>query len=313
MILSAGTQFALANASQSAIDAALLGGAPGPLHGPRTEPGYVAAICLHAVPNMARAWRSILAPTGVSVAMRSVFCHASPQVKFKGAVRSASQCELADLLVVVEDCTSGDRRASLVQAKMASNAKTVKLQGPSSAVQLDLYQNWYPFTFMEAAYQLSEVDFNAGPQAGNSATFGIIDRHFKQPGTPPTWTQLSATPTPVSTLGAQSFAQFIVAMVAGSQGRDAPIGGSTDWCKAVDALMSITYKKLFHHRATLGPSAWPRGNTTVAFLSKGRDMQYACFVDGAVDDDGAPPTLISLPGDGDWGGISILRIVLGGE
>jgi hypothetical protein len=51
----------------------------------------------------------------------------------------------------------------------------VSLLGKSSSVQLDLYHNWYPFDFEEAAYGMSRIDFIAGGAAADSGTIGLVN------------------------------------------------------------------------------------------------------------------------------------------
>jgi len=91
---------------------------------PRTEVGLVAAVTIAGISAIASGWRPLLRSRGLRLSLTGVFCHAAPLVQYAGRAMHRVRCELADLLVVT-DCVSGAsmvRRASLVQAKMASSA-----------------------------------------------------------------------------------------------------------------------------------------------------------------------------------------------
>jgi hypothetical protein len=208
---------AMASAANNAIDNALLLGSHAMLSSPRTEVGFVAAVTLGAIKDIAAAWAQLCAGSGFSIKLSGVFCHASPMVTFSDANGRSRRCELADLLIVVDITTAGSlvRRAALIQAKMASAAGRVALSGKSSPVQLDLYQNWYLFDFVEAAYGMSRINFIAGGAAADSGTFGVIDRHLKNSG-PPVWTQHAASPTPVVISNQARLGEFIAEMVDGT-------------------------------------------------------------------------------------------------
>jgi hypothetical protein len=63
-----------------------------------------------------------------------------------------------------------DRMTRLSNTAVPSMA-AVSLLGKSSSVQLDLYHNWYPFDFEEAAYGMSRIDFIAGGAAADSRNY----------------------------------------------------------------------------------------------------------------------------------------------
>jgi hypothetical protein len=116
---------------------------------PTGEVGFVAAFVLGAVPDIARAWRPIIKPHGYSIQMTGVFCHQTPMASFTDTSGVARTCELADLLVVVDDMTSGAatiRWAVLVQAKMAKKRGGQTLTQQGDLIQLDLLANWPNFT-----------------------------------------------------------------------------------------------------------------------------------------------------------------------
>ena len=101
-------------------------------------------------------------------------------VSFKGQ-SGRTKCELADLLVVTDVRRNGVlvRRAALIQAKMARAKDRVTLTGPSSVKQLDLYQNWYRFDFVDRSYAMTRVNFRFGRDTYQSGTFGVIDPRFR--------------------------------------------------------------------------------------------------------------------------------------
>lgn len=110
----------LERAADNTIRPVLSSGAPGMVATPTTEVGFIAAVVLGGVPAVAAAWGAILNSIGLRLSMVGVFCHQSPMVRFRSGGTN-HRCELADLLVVVDDITGGsivDRRAVLVQAKM---------------------------------------------------------------------------------------------------------------------------------------------------------------------------------------------------
>lgn len=172
----------MAVAADAVIDDVLLNGA-GPILRPKKEITYVAAVTLGGIYGIADAWRRICSGRGISLRLAGVFCHAAPIVRFKGR-SGKTNCELADLLVVTDIKKGGvlTRRAALIQAKMARAKQRVSLTGPSSCQQLDLYQNWYRFDFIDRAYPMSRVNFLNGSGPFWSGTFGAIDPRFhRQP------------------------------------------------------------------------------------------------------------------------------------
>jgi hypothetical protein len=252
-----------------AIDKALLVGSPTMISQPRTEVGFVVAVTLRSIWDIAAAWTPLCSRLGLRLDLAGVFCHAAPLVQFTDARRELRHCELADLLLVVDigDTGSFTRRAALVQAKMARAAGRVSLSGASSRVQLDLYQKWHKFDFEESIYGLSQVDFTNGGGAIDSGTIGVIDRHFI---TPPVWTQHAANPTPAIISGEPQLGEFIAEMVDGTRsgfGRLATPALQTDWSKTVERLLDVTYNRVFHHKPTLGPTGVPRGVRAVASLN----------------------------------------------
>jgi len=294
------------------VERVLLHGSHGMKASPRTEVGFVAAVTLGGVPDIAAAWSSLLRPYGFSLTMHGVFCHAAPVVDFRGTKGSRLGCELADLLVVVDHTDrSGQttRRASLIQAKMASKAKRVTLTGKSSKTQLHLYQNWPSFKFRDAVYGANSYSLKCS--GTGSGTYGVIDRHFKSSaGRSPQWTQHPAQPTPVAITSEPTFGEFLAHMIGGrskNYGRIAVPGGADDWSKVVDLLLDITYKKAFRHAATLGPLSPPRGTTALAYLTTVPERQVQGWPSAGL---GWRPPFdgFEVIEDESPGGISVLRL-----
>jgi hypothetical protein len=283
---------------------------------PRTEVGFVAAVALGAIRDIAAAWTPLCAGSGFLLKLTGVFCHAAPMVTFTDANSRSMRCELADLLIVVDITIAGSlvRRAALIQAKMASAAGRVALSGKSSPVQLDLYQNWYLFDFEEAAYSMSRIDFSAGGAAVDSRTFGAIDRHLRDPASsPPVWTQHAPSPTPVVISNQPQLGEFIAEMVDGTRasfGRLSTPSLQTDWSKAVERLLAITYARVFHHKSTLGSASAPRCVSAVACLSLRTMADLTREVWGGSG--GQPPfdDVRIIEDDGEPSGISVVHITV---
>jgi hypothetical protein len=263
------TVSAMASEANRAIDSVLVQGSQAMISPPRAEVGFVAAVTLGGIGHIAKTWTSICKGHGLTIQLSGVFCHAAPMVKFTDAKGQLRRCELADLLVVVDITNYGSfiRRAALIQAKMARALKRVSLSGLSSRVQLDLYQHWPRFDFEEAAYKLNHIDFRGGGAGAHSGTFGVIDRHLTDQ---PVWTQHPASPTPAVILNQSQLGEFIAEMVDGTRagfGRLATPSLQTDWSEVVERLLTVTYKRAFHHKTTLGPAQAPRGVNAIACLN----------------------------------------------
>lgn len=259
----------MATSADAAIENALSVGSSAMTKPPRSEVGFVAAVTLGAIKNIANAWGPICQKNGYSLGLRGIFCHASPMVKYKPTMGRPITCELADLLIVVDVIKSGQmvRKAALIQAKMACAAQRVKLSGASSCKQLELYQNWFPFDFCEDIFSLKNINFNTDTNAKYSGTIGVIDRHLK---THPIWTQHAATPCPKIVSNQVELGRFIAKMTAGSCpgfGRLATPSLNSDWSKTIEQLLKITGSRSFKHGATLGQAAAPRGTLALCLIS----------------------------------------------
>lgn len=273
----------LAASADAAIGLSLSKGAAGGVKAPRTEPGLVAAVVIDAIPAMAHAWRSHLQPLGLNIEISAVFTHQSPMVRFTSPANAAGRCELADMLVVIDDLRTKSRTAALVQAKMAAGRGWVKICGYQNKLQLDLFQNWPPFDFEEKAYNLQQIDFNKSGGAAGSGLYGIIDRHWLSAPRVPSWKQLDPSAVPGATVSAPTLGEFIVSMLGNKAGRDATLKHSpSDWARTVETLMKVTFNNRFHERRSLGVSAFPRGNTTMAFLMGDQLLQHIVISNGLL-------------------------------
>lgn len=294
--------------ARAAIDRSLSLGNPMGVNVPRTEPGLVAAVTTFAIPRIARDWRQILRPLRTRIEISAVFTHQAPKVRFASARKSKATCELADLLIVVDNLRTGRRQAALIQAKMAAHRATVQISRPQDRLQLELFQKWPRFDFEEPIYKLAGVDFHSGGPAKDCGRYGVIDRHLIDP---PIWSQMPPSTVPGKTLAAPVLADFIVDLVRGRVGRDATPTLASDWSKTVEALMTVTFGRTFHQRQSLGPLAFPRGNTSQAFLLQGSLIQVSISTDGELPIDALPEPIFvdEKPLNR---ALSVIRIGLGG-
>lgn len=297
-----------------AVGTFLAQGASMMLNTPRTEVGYVAAAVLGAVPGIADTWRSMLGGTGLQVSLQGVFCHGSPMVSFVSN-GTPVQCELADLLVVVDRLSprSGTRRAALIQAKMARAAGRVRLTGKSSVRQLRMYQGWPSFVFVDAVNYGSGTYLLGMHPGGTPGWFGVIDRHFKNGpySPPPVWTQHPPSPTPIITTGGRTLGEFVTDAVFDlGAGCLVNVSATSDWDRLVNLLLRVTYAGLFRHSATLGPRSAGRGVTALAFraASVTQEITPTWLMGGGTPPiDGAGDQVFEPAGSG----ISVLHVTVG--
>jgi hypothetical protein len=302
----------MAAKANDAIDDVLVVGSETMVLPPRTEVGFVAAVTLGGVTDIARAWKPLCKSHGVGLDLTGVFCHGAPVVSFNDRKGRSAGCELADLLIVVDVTNAGvlTRRAALIQAKMARAAKRVSLSGSSSRVQLDLYQYWHKFDFKDAAYGLNQVDFTIGPKELDSGTIGVIDRHLK---TQPVWTQHAVRPTPEIISDEPYLGTFIAEMVDGTRpgfGRLATPALQTDWSKTVERLLQVTYQRAFLHAPPLGGASQPRGVRATACVNFAMRANLMKMMSGGSGK--GPPFDFETKEDDDRpGGISVVHIGIG--
>ncbi|WP_397422527.1 hypothetical protein [Phenylobacterium sp.] len=207
------------------------------------------------MPQIAQAWSAIVSGQGYSLTVQAVFVHGRPQVTFTASgnvsgLPASCQCELADLLLVIDDQTAplpGLRRAALVQAKMIKASGSARLRA-NDLVQLDLLQNWPTFKMMGAGYNLMRNrDFTAGVSsttADRSGSYGAIDAR----SSPPDWLQSLpssvAGPPPgyIVYNAGQDLGDYFAMMADGVRptGRRATPGGADDWSYTIDELLNVT-------------------------------------------------------------------------
>jgi hypothetical protein len=300
-------------AADSVIGRTLLRGSAGMKSTPRTEVGLIAAVTLGGITDLAKAWRPLLSSSGLKLSVTGVFCHAAPLVRFKRPNGEVSTCELADLLVVVDrqGAEKPIRIASLIQAKMAGKAMRAHLTGPSSVRQLDLYQFWPTFSFVDRVYGPDVYNLKS-KTTEDAGMFGIIHRHFKNAApTPPLWTQHFPKPTPQVITNEPLLGTFIANMAAANAsgyGRVGRPGGKDDWSKVVDLLLQVTCAKAFRHTSTLGAAAPQRGNTAMAYFLT---TPSVASLGGRADGSWWPPFEgFEVMEDDAPGGISLLHLTL---
>lgn len=300
----------LAVAADAAVNRVLLTGA---VHAgqsvPTGEVGFVAAVVIGGVPALAAAWNPILRPAGYSVQLTGVFCHQSPMVDFVDVIGRPQRCELADLMVVVDDQTGpsvGSRWAVLVQAKMAAARGGKALTTPGDLVQLELLSRWPSFS-LPPTFTSRPRDFSTCLHRGvvlDCGRYGLIDPQPK-----PAWRQQS--PAPTMPAGGPELGSFLAHMVETGQsnyGREAT-GTADDWSFTVNELLTASVTSFFVHSAGFGRKQ-PRNVTAIAFAgtnSVGDPDRLLLRGDGPPPP-GAPPR--RLRGDLGSEGISILHIAV---
>ena len=279
---------------------------------PTAEVGFVAAAVLGGVPAIARAWRSTLRKAGYRLHMHGVFCHNAPKATFTDSTGNKVSCELADLLVVVDDLISGSGRrwAVLIQAKMANPSGGKSISGQDDLRQLELLTNWPPFD-LPASYQCYSRDFSTCMHSGqpfDCGRYGLIDT---QPL--PYWHQQAPAMSMPS--GGIQLGSFLARMLETGQtgfGREAT-GRGDDWSRTVDELMKVTYSNLFTYASGFGAgNRQQRGHSAMTYVSAyGPGYWFPRFLRHTA----IPPSGGRHDGreEGGDGGLSILRIGIAGR
>ena len=207
------------------------------------EPEFVAAVVWGAIPEIAMYWEPIFNHAGLSAKFSAVFCHQSPMATFQDSQCNVRRCELADLLVVVDDTTSGtlvQRRAVLVQAKMAESQGGKTLTRLGDLTQLELYSTWPSFE-LGSGFPGGLRDFSTCLHAGkpdDCGRYGLIG------GCPLVWHQQE--PAQAMPSGGVELGTFLARMVESRSGygREAT-GLADDWSRTIEDLMRITFNKVF--------------------------------------------------------------------
>jgi hypothetical protein len=290
VLTSSGLKSNLVTAAGSTVTTALQSGNPPTYLAPSDEPSAVATVTWVAMPDVVALWRPVLRPLGFHISLHGVFCHGSPQVSYVDRSGATQQCELADLLIVVDETASGavrDRRAVFVQAKRFSSSGAISITA-TTRDQLELYEYWHSFSFVSGPYSPASRDFNGSGQpgsSGESGRYGGIDL----PPTTPLWEHIvpSSSP-PMRRGGGIEITEFVAGMVVGDAGigRHAHASGSDDWSKTVDEILSITAGL-----STTVPKSLGAG------VPHQRGVTTAALVDGPP----SPPPGGTLRGEGDVG------------
>jgi hypothetical protein len=256
---------------------------------PTGEVEAVKSLLLDAMPRVAALWRRALRPHHYKLGLTSLFCYSHPQVSFTRPGGGRGQCELADLLIVIDHYGPGiawERRATLVQAKVV---KTPSMGlSRKEQVQFELLSRWPRFNFIDAArYHAARArDFGGAlpPQPDLSGEYG--------------WISLSASPRRWDQYlmlmaggfdGQAPLAPFLVNMACGfgSCGREAYRGSGDDWSDTVQELIDVT------------------GNLPIVQAVPGqlRGRHHAIsFMVGVADPTRVPTALSAAATKGDGGG-----------
>ena len=231
----------LANLASDALTDVLANGGAGSAR-PWDEVSAVKAVTLDGFDQVADAWSPVLARIGYQMTLSSVFTHSRPWV-----VSSAGRCELADLLVVIDDQgglgAPADRRAVLIQAKtLKTNASRIHLRREEHK-QFELLSQWPPFTFEDSSYDARPRDFRSPSSPGDphfSGEYGAIDLRVQ----PRTWTQ-QLLGRPHNFVASERLGPYLVRLAMGVDlyGRPAVAGANDDWSFTVDELLSVTGSK----------------------------------------------------------------------
>lgn len=302
---------ALSVAADTAINNVLRNGAPGQKQ-PKGEVGFVAAVVLGGVHGIASAWQPILHPHGYSVRISGVFCHQSPMVTFTDRSGNQATCELADLLVVVDDISGHNHRrwAALIQAKMAAAKGGKKITGSGDLRQLDLFTRWPSFT-LPSGYNPGGRDFFTCVYPGSILDCGRYGLIAKKPN--PHWHQQA--PAITMPAGGDQLGTFLARMVEAGQvgyGREAT-GLADDWSQTVDELMTRTYASFFNYRAGFSDQQ-KRGYSAFAMSMPYPSLGLRFYPSPYIFLDDTPPPSGGRPDRAEEehpdGGISLLRIVI---
>lgn len=276
-MISCHTAFVLAIAADRALQPVLQHGARAFGQAkPNEEVGFVAAAVLGGVPRIARAWRPILRKESLKLTMHGVFCHQSPKATFNTPAGAPQTCELADLLIVVEDLTKAGpvrRWAVLIQAKMAGPGGGKTLSDDGDKKQLRLMSHWPQFR-LAGGFDTRWRDFSTCRHPGTTLQcghYGLITK-----GTPPLWHQQS--PSRLLVPQGLQLGAFMAMMLDSPRtgcGREAT-GTGNDWSSTVEDLMQRTYANVFSHKAGFGAGrTLPRGHTAFAYYETRDTHQYS--------------------------------------
>ncbi|MEI8395040.1 MAG: hypothetical protein WCF85_09920 [Rhodospirillaceae bacterium] len=246
----------LAGAANAEIDRAMA--SPNPIwigKYPNDEVSFVAAFVLFGVAGVAGSWNKILNPLGLQVVSSGVVCHGRyTEAVFTDALGRKMRCELADLLVVIDDnaSTPNKRMAVLVQAKMADSGGGKHIKDVGDLKQHELLSKWPPFTLPKKNFDSRTRDFCTCAFPGKPLDCGWYGLIKDQPS--PEWHQQA--PAISMPAGGDKLGTFLANMAASQPdyGREAAVSGrGDDWSFTVDELLRVTGSKgiLFSHKPGL--------------------------------------------------------------
>jgi hypothetical protein len=261
---------------------------------------------------VARKWRRAGLFSPPNLALQTIFTHAAPKVSFVRPDGTDGFCELADLLIVIDDPHSKllfeRRRAVLIQAKLYDPPGQIKLNSGNERVQFELLSAWPDFKFETALYRCHARDFKLGPpDASWSGEYGGIEQ-------PPSgdWTQYHVHNAPFNRSppigGAVSLGTLLAGMLAGrpEYGRPAIPLGRDPWSETVDELLDVTFSLPLRGRQPRSK----RGRAHLLAFTNLNETTDGRLPPTSVAGD-APP--LEYPGEEEWpnGAVSIVRFVIG--
>lgn len=293
----------LGQVGDAAVSATLSGSNGGPA--PAGEIAAVAALLQYGIPDIANQWSLLLSPHGYSAFFTGVFCHAAPRVQFIDSNGRSGQCELADLLIVVDDLTGSsstpaDRRACLIQAKLEAAGGAISTSGTGSTRQLSLYSNWHAFTFVSTMYVQTQLDITTSQTPGNSGDSG---RYGGISLSSSLWNQLLPSSN-MNMFSGTNLGSFLAGMTLGQAGcgREVHPGQSDHWSVTIDELLRVTANQTINQSSL--PWAHGQPKQTTALALKGGFSQVL-MVDQPPGG-GAPATPERSPERG----VSVLHVAL---
>jgi hypothetical protein len=274
------------------------------------EVAAVEAVVTQGMRDVAQCWRGFGSLPLRNLCLQTVFCHSAPKVTFTRPGSGGSGCcELADLLLVVDDLSAPSpverRRAVLIQAKLQHPPGHLHLNNNNERVQFELLSEWPSFTFNAGFYRPHARDVSYGPDSPEcGGEYGGIDQSPPGP-----WTQYRITtpcfaPSP-PVHGAVALGRLVAYMLAGypGYGRSTIPDGPDPWSETVQELLDVTFGLPI--RLTQPKSR--RGNAHTLNFSRhlGADAEWR--PKAAL----GPPSSPTDDGD-EWpdGAISVVRFVI---
>jgi len=257
-------------------------------------------------------WRRVGHVSKAGLALQTVFTHAAPKVRFSRPGGGVGTCELADLLVVIDDPSAAipedRRRAVLVQAKLHAPPGQLRLNPHNERVQFELLSAWPDFTFQAGFYRPHARDLKLGPSdPAWSGEYGGIE----QPP-PGTWTQYhvrnAAFKTNPPVTGAVTLGGLLSGMLAGrgGYGRAAVPLGRDPWSETADQLLDVTFMRPL--RASQPRSRRGR-NSCLAFMNFDNEVDGRALFTG--DASAVPPSEAFAEEEWPDGAISVVRFTVG--